>query len=68
MYASQKFQVFPTFLRPEAHFRHAQGHQRARALTGSIITVQNKNTTVYEVESRKKFTENFQNGPIGFQK
>ena len=53
MYPIQKFQVFPTFLGPETHFRHAQGHQRASALTGSIIIVQNTNITVYEVESQK---------------
>ena len=53
MYASQKFQVFPTICRPETHFRYAQGHQGAGALTGSINIVQNTNITVYEVESQK---------------
>ena len=37
MYASQKVQVFSGLHRPEAHFWHAQGHQRAGALTVSNI-------------------------------
>ena len=32
----KKSHVFPSLRRPEPHFRHAQGHQRASALTGSI--------------------------------
>ena len=53
MYPLQKFQVLPTFLRPETRFRHAQGHQRAGALTGSINIFQNTNVTAYEVECQK---------------
>ena len=30
-YASQKFKAFSGRRRPETHFRHAQGHQRASA-------------------------------------
>ena len=52
MYASQKFQVFPTICRPETHFRYTQGNQGAGALTGSINIVQNTIFTVYEVESQ----------------
>ena len=53
MYPIQKFQAFPTSLRPETHFRHTQGHQRASALTDSIIIIQNTNIAVYEVESQE---------------
>ena len=51
MYASQK--VFSTLRRPETHFRHAQGHQRAGALTGSINIFQSTFIMVYEVEHQK---------------
>ena len=45
---------FPSSLRrPETHFRHAQGHQRAGALTGSINIFQSTIITVYEVEHQK---------------
>ena len=50
MYASQKLEVFPSVLRPETHYWHAQGHERARALTGSISIFQSTIITVYEVE------------------
>ena len=53
MYASQEFQVFSSLRRTKTHFRHAQSHQRAGALTGSINNIQNTNITVYEVESQK---------------
>ena len=53
MYASQKFQCFSSFRRPETHFRHAQGHQRAGVSTGSINISQNTVITVYEVEYQK---------------
>ena len=53
MKASQKFETFPIFLRPETHFRHAQGHHPVGALTGSINIVQNTIFAVYEVESQK---------------
>ena len=53
MYASQKVQGFPSLRRPETHFRHAQGHQRAGALTGSINIFQSTIITVYEVELQK---------------
>ena len=50
MYASQKAQGFSSLRRPETHFRHAQGHQRARAITGFIDIFQSTTITVYEVE------------------
>ena len=53
MYASQNFKVFFSLRRPETHFRHAQGHQRAGALTGSINIFQSTTITVYEVEHQK---------------
>ena len=39
--------------RPETHFRHAQGHQRASALTGSINIFQGTAIIVYEIELQK---------------
>ena len=53
MYASQNFKVFSSLRRPEIHFRHAQGNQRAGALTGSINIFQSTKFTVYEVEHQK---------------
>ena len=53
MYASQKVQVFSSLRRSETHFRHAQGHQRASALTGFINIIRNTIIRVYEVESQK---------------
>ena len=58
MYASQNIQVFCSLRRPETHFRHAQGHQHASALTGSINIIQNTIITVYEVESQKTVNTN----------
>ena len=49
----KKFKVFSSLRRPETHFRHAQGHQRAGALKGSINIFQTKTITVYEVEHQK---------------
>ena len=49
----EKFKVFYILRRPETHFRHAQGHQRAVALTGSINIFQSTTITVYEVEYQK---------------
>ena len=53
MYASQKVQGFSRLSRPETLFRHAQGHQRAATLTGSINIFQSTTITVYEVEYQK---------------
>ena len=53
MYATQKFKVYSSLRRPEPHFRHAQGHQRACALTGSIKVFQSTIITVYEVVHQK---------------
>ena len=58
MYASQKIQIFSSLRRPETHFRHAQGHQHAGALTDSINIIQNTIITVYEVESQKTVNTN----------
>ena len=49
----KKFKVFPSLRRPETHFRHAQGHQRASALTDSINIFQSTSITLYEVLHRK---------------
>ena len=47
------FKVFSSLRRPETHFRHAQGHQRAGALAGSTNIFQSTIITVYEVEHQK---------------
>ena len=47
------FKVFSSLRRPEKHFRHAQGHQRAGALIGSIAIFQSTTSTIYEVEHQK---------------
>ena len=49
----KKFKVFSSLRTPETHFRHAQGHQRAGALTGSINIFQSTTITVYEEEYQK---------------
>ena len=49
----KKFEVFSRLRRPETLFRHAQGHQRAGALTDFINTFQSTTITVYEVEHQK---------------
>ena len=49
----KKFDVFSSLHRPETHFRHAHGHQRAGASTGSINIFQSTIITVYEVEHQK---------------
>ena len=53
MYAPQKVQGFSSLRRPETHFRHAQGHQQASALTGSSNIFQSTIITVYETIHRK---------------
>ena len=53
MNASRKTKVFSRLRRPETYVRHAQGHQRAGALTGSIKIFQSTNITVYKVEYQK---------------
>ena len=53
MNASQKVQGFSSLRRSETHFRHAQGHQRAGALTGSINISESTIITLYEVEDQK---------------
>ena len=50
------------------NIRHDQGHQRASASTGSINIIQNKNITVYEVESQKTVNAKLWKRNIGFQK
>ena len=49
----KKFKVFSSLRRPETHFRHAHGHQRAGALPYSISIFQSTIITVYEVEHQK---------------
>ena len=49
----KNFKVFSSLRGPETHFRHAQGHQRAGALTGSINIFQSTNFTVYDVKHQK---------------
>ena len=49
----KKFKVFSSLRWPETHFSHAQGHQQAGALTGSIKVFQSITITVYEVEYQK---------------
>ena len=49
----KKFKLFFSLRRPETHFRHAHGHQRASAITGSMNNIPNTNITVYKVESQK---------------
>ena len=49
----KKFKNFSSLRRSETHFKHAQGHQRASALTGSINIFQSTTITVYEVEYQK---------------
>ena len=53
MYASQKFKVYSSLRRPEPHFRHAQGHERACALTGCLKIFQCTIITVHEVVHQK---------------
>ena len=45
----KKFKVFSSLRGPETHSSHAQGHQRACALTGSINFCQSTVITVHEV-------------------
>ena len=49
----KKFKVSSSLRRPKTHFRRAQGHQRASAISGSINIFQITIITVYEVESQK---------------
>ena len=49
----KNFKVFSSLRRPETHFRHAQGHQRPSALTGSTTIFQSTTITEYEVEYQK---------------
>ena len=49
----KKFKVFSSNRRPETHLRHAQGHQRAGASTGSNNLLESTTITVYEVEHQK---------------
>ena len=53
--------------RPQTHFRHAQRHQRARVLIGSINIIQNTIVTVYKKNFKRQLTQNFENGLIVFQ-
>ena len=57
----KKVKVFSSLFGPKTHFRHAQGHQRANALTGSINIFQSTIITVYEVEHQKTVNTKFGN-------
>ena len=58
---------FRSILRwPATHVRHAQGHQRAGALTGSINIFQSTTFTVYEVEHQKTVNTEFGKQTIWF--
>ena len=43
----KKVNFFSSIRRPETYFRHAQGHQQARAILGSIKITQITYITVY---------------------
>ena len=49
----KKFKVLSSPRRPERHYRHAQGHQWAKAKPGSINVFQSIVIIVYEVEHQK---------------
>ena len=52
-YTKKNFKNFFSLRRPETHFRHAQGHLWARALTGCTNIFQSTISTVYEVVHKK---------------
>ena len=60
----KNFKFFFSLRRPETLFRHAQSHQRAGALTGSINIFQNRIITVYEVESRSRAQQMIPENPM----
>ena len=64
----KKFKVFSSLRRPETRFRHAQGHQRAGALTVSINIFQSTIITVYEVEHQKTVNTKLGKQTIWFSK
>ena len=49
----KNFKVFSSLRQPEIHLRHAEGHQQAGALSGSINIFQSTIITVYEVEHQE---------------
>ena len=66
IYASQKIEIFSNLPRPELRFRHAQGHQRAGSLTGSMNIIQNIIITVFEVESQSRVNTKLWKRPVWF--
>ena len=65
----KNFNVFFSLHWLETHFRHAQGHQRAIALTVSInIFFQGRIITVYEVEHQKTVNLSCRNTAIPYVK
>ena len=50
----KKFKFRSSLRWPATHVRHAQGHQRASAITGSINIFQSTTITEYVVEHQKK--------------
>ena len=63
----RKFKVFSSLRRPETHFRHAQVHQRAYALTGSTNIVQSTFNTVYEVVHQKTVNTKLEKDYVAFR-
>ena len=62
----KKSKVSSSLRRPETHFRHAQCHQRAVALTGSINIFQSTTITVYEIEYQKTVNTKFGKQTVWF--
>ena len=63
----RKIKVSSSLRRPETHFRHAQGHQQACALTGSTNIFQSTFNTVYEVVHQKIVNTNLGKDYVAFR-
>ena len=53
LYETQKTQILSCLRKPELHFRHQKGHQRAGAILGSIIMMKNTTILVNGVDNQK---------------
>ena len=62
----KKSKVSSSLRTPETHFRHALGHQRLDALTGSINIFQSTTITVYEVEYQETVNTKLEKHTIWF--
>ena len=62
----KNFKVLSSPRRPETYLRHAQGDQRASALTGSINIFQSTVITVYEVEHQNTINKKLGKQTIWF--